>query len=117
MAKQDRLYGDRTWEEILYGTISRIKNLSASKGEEYKAVDSSDQLANFRAAARDVGVPMEVVWRIYAGKHWGSINTYVRDLIAGTPREYSEPMEGRVDDLIVYLILFKLMLAERGTGE
>lgn len=113
----ERLYGDRTWEEILHSTISKIKDLSATKGEEYRAMDSSDQLANFRAAAKDVGVPMEVVWRIYAGKHWGSINTYVRDLIADTSRQYSEPMEGRVDDLIVYLILFKLMLAERGTGE
>jgi hypothetical protein len=56
---------------------------------------------------------MEVVWRIYAGKHWDALSQYIRDIGNGTRRVLSEPIESRIDDLIVYLCLFKAMLRER----
>ena len=60
-----------------------------------------------------MGVPMEVIWRVNAGKHWDALSQYVRDIGNGTRRVLSEPIESRIDDLILYLCLFKAMLRER----
>lgn len=111
----DRLYGHKTWRAILDETISSIGLLCNTKGQEYAASDT-DQLANFRRRSDRFGLPMEAAWVLYAGKHWDALETYVRDLIENKTRERSEPLEGRVDDLIVYLVLFKAMLAERAAA-
>lgn len=109
----ERLYGSKTWLDILNTTITNIENLCKTKGDEYKA-SNDDQLANFRRrAGRFKDVPPELVWAIYAGKHWDAIETYTDDLQTGFQRQRSEPIEGRIDDLIVYLILLKAMCAER----
>lgn len=111
--QSERQYGIKTWNMILSETIASIHALSATKGDEYKA-SNDDQLANFRRrAGRFKAVPPELVWAVYAGKHWDALETYIDDLQTGTVRQRSEPIEGRIDDLIVYLILFKVMCAER----
>ena len=46
-------------------------------------------------------------------KHWDALSQYVRDIGNGTRRVLSEPIESRIDDLILYLCLFKAMLRER----
>lgn len=108
-----RSYGGKSWQDILDETIASIQKLCETKGGEYKASDD-DQLANFRRrAGRYKDVPPELVWAIYAGKHWDAIETYIDDLNVGRTRQRSEPIEGRIDDLIVYLILLKAMCAER----
>lgn len=107
------LYGDKAWKQILNETLSSIAHLCETKGSEY-AASNKDQLANFRRRADRFEMPMEAAWAIYAGKHWDAIETYITDLIHKRERPRSEPMEGRCDDLIVYLILLKAMLAERG---
>lgn len=104
-------YTNEAWEKLLEETIGKIKSLAASKGSEYSG--DSDRLDNFRRNGADVGLPMETVWRVYAGKHWDALTTYIRDLQAGKQRTRSEPIDGRVDDLLVYLLLFKAMLEER----
>ncbi len=88
-----------------------MKELGTLKGGEYAA--EIDRLDNFRRNGVDCGVTMETCWRIYAGKHWDAITTYVRDLQTGKSRQRLETLDGRVDDLLVYLILFKCMLVER----
>lgn len=107
-----------TWEEyekIVQSTIKKITELAHTKGAEYAG--DEDRLANFRRNGLDIGIPMETVWRVYAGKHWDAISQFIKDLNTGKRRALSEPMEGRVDDLIVYLLLFKCMLAEGHTRE
>jgi len=99
------------FDQIVGETIEQIRILSKVKGGEYAGDD--DRLANFRRNAKNAGVEMETCWAIYAGKHWDSITQYVQDLQTGKVRERSEPMAGRADDLIVYLLLFKQMLRER----
>ena len=99
------------FDQIVGETIEQIRILSKVKGGEYAGDD--DRLANFRRNAKNAAVEMETCWAIYAGKHWDSITQYVQDLQTGKTRERSEPMAGRADDLIVYLLLFKQMLRER----
>lgn len=101
----------KEWEEILSSTIESIKKLATIKGGEYAGDD--DRLANFRRNALALGVKMETVWAIYYNKHHDSVMQYIQDLATGKERPRSEPMEGRVDDMLVYLLLFKMILAER----
>lgn len=100
--------------ELMDETFNKAIELRVKKGAEYAADHVDDSLANFRRNAKDTSVSMEVCWRIYAGKHWDAINQYVRDADKSYfTRERMEPIEGRIDDLIVYLILFKAMIIER----
>lgn len=99
------------YEEIINETFDKVRRLGRVKGGEYAA--AGDRLDNFRRNAAECGISMETCWKVYAGKHWDAISTYVRDMQNGVLRERSEPIAGRVDDLIVYLILFKLMFEER----
>jgi len=101
------------WTKLVDQTFDEITKLATLKGGEYSG--DVDRLANFRRNGVDCGLPMETVWRVYAGKHWDSITQFVKDLQAGKTRERLESLEGRADDLIVYLILFKAMLMERNT--
>jgi hypothetical protein len=60
-----------------------------------------------------MNLPMEVIWRVFAGKHWHAVSQHVHDVSSGITRILSEPIEGRIDDLIMYLCLLKAMLRER----
>lgn len=109
------LFSHSAWDKLLSEAIVTLRSLSELKGGEYSGDD--DRLANFRRNAEAVGCSMELVWRIYAGKHFDAISQYVKDLQTGKTRPRSEPIEGRVDDLIVYLLLFKAILQERNGGK
>lgn len=109
---RDQLYSHARYNELVENTFTELRNLGELKGGEYAG--DLDRLANFRRNGLDLGVPMELVWRIYAAKHWDAIGQYVRDSITGKERVRLESIEGRIDDLIVYLLLFKAMVDERG---
>lgn len=99
---------------ILRTSFSAIEQLMATKGNEYAG--NSDRLANFRRQAIALGLRPEQIWAVYAAKHWDAIQSYVKNLSAETRPVLSEPIEGRIDDLLTYLLLFKGMLAE-GKGK
>ena len=99
------------YELLLTETFATVTKLSKLKGGEYAG--DEDRLANFRRNAEDQELPMESIWRVYAAKHWDAIGQYVLDIKNGTQRERMEGLEGRADDLIVYLVLFKAMVSER----
>lgn len=108
----DRKFSIAQWGALLDATVASIKMLSASKGEEYKASDD-DQLANFRRRADRLDILKEQVWAIYAGKHWDALEQHIKDMASGRERVCAEPISSRVDDLIVYLLLFKAMVQEK----
>lgn len=97
---------------VMANIIERTKNLMSSKGAEY--AHGSDRLDNFRRNAASLGTTPELVWGVYAAKHWDALTTYVSDISTGKTRERSEPIEGRAHDLINYLILFCAMVQARG---
>lgn len=107
----NRVFSNDAWKDLIAQSFQRVEELSRVKGAEYSG--DFDRLDNFRRNGRDVDQCMEVVWRIYAGKHWDAISTYIRDVASGKDRVRSEPIDGRIDDLIVYLLLFKAMVSER----
>jgi len=102
-------------DEIVKPTVEKIIALGVQKGGEYAG--DVDRLANFRRNAAAWGVTMEQCWGIYTSKHWDAIKQYVEDLAQGKSRVRAEPLDGRVDDMIVYLLLFKAMLLEHRDAE
>jgi hypothetical protein len=104
-------FPDDKYIQLMNDTFARMQELGTLKGGEYAHGD--DRLDNFRRNAADCGVTMETCWRVYAGKHWDAISTYVRDIQVGHKRVVLETIDGRIDDLLVYLILLKCMVVER----
>lgn len=115
MNQDKRRFSQEQWARLLAETVQTIQALAKVKGGEYSG--DSDRLANFRRLAAEQQLPMETIWRVYAGKHWDSLNTYIMDLRGETSRPRSEPIAGRAHDLLVYLLLFLAMLEEREAGK
>ncbi len=106
-----RKFSHAEYDSLVSSTIEQVKKLGSLKGGENAGDD--DRLANFRRNGLDLGLPMEVIWRVYAVKHWDAIGQYIKDILHGKNRERMESLTGRVDDLIVYALLLKAMLVER----
>ncbi len=102
------------YDMLVEETVANLKRLSKLKGGEYAGDD--DRLANFRRNGEALDLPMEAIWHTYTAKHWDAVTQYIKDLVAGKTRERLEPLSGRLDDIIVYCILFKAMLQERASG-
>jgi hypothetical protein len=80
-----------------------------AKGHDYRQGNDSDLLHNFRTVGSTVDEPMEKVWFTYFYKHYAAMCTYIKK---GGQSE-SEPIEGRITDMIVYLVLFWKMVKEK----
>jgi len=108
-------YSLARFQAVMEAQFRRITDLVALKGGEYAA--GTDRLANFRKAAQAEELPMTTIWKIYAGKHWDAIGQYIKDERTGTARERAEPISGRIDDMIVYLLLLQAMVEESSLPE
>lgn len=79
------------------------------KGHDYRQGNDDDLLHNFRTVSESVGTDIEKVWFTYFYKHYSAMVTFIKE---GGQSE-SEPIEGRIKDQIVYLLLFYRMVQER----
>lgn len=93
------------FRQLLDETSDRLRELTTSKGVEYS--NSDDQLANFKRLSQRLGLTPEAVILVYLTKHLDAIDSFVR-----TGRVHSEPITGRIDDAILYLVLLKAQIAE-----
>lgn len=103
-----------TKEDVGYlidSTFQKVQFLRDTKGGEYAG--DTDALANFRRNAASLGLNPETIWAVYAGKHWDSIQQFIKDLEAGVSRTRTESILGRIDDLITYAILLKALYHAR----
>jgi hypothetical protein len=102
------------FDKLVQETFGVAHNLLIVKGGEYAG--SSDRLANFKRGAQLTGAtPLQVAF-VYASKHYDSISTYVKKDAAGLKQVLSEPIEGRLDDLINYCLLMKAIIQEQRYG-
>lgn len=90
---------------------ARLQSLTATKGEEYKRREDN-QFSNFERGATTLGLTREQVLMVYLSKHLDSITTYIRDRANGQEKVYAEPISGRIDDAILYLLLLRGMTVE-----
>jgi hypothetical protein len=98
-------YTSESFQALINQTVKNIKDLSTLKGGEYSG--DNDRLANFRRNADALGLNMETVWSVYAAKHWDAIIQEIKDKNTGLTRSRLETIDGRIDDLILYLLLYK----------
>jgi hypothetical protein len=104
----------RTYARVREDQFDRVRHLAETKGRDYQA-GSADALANFKRHATALGLTSLQVWAVYAGKHWDAIQTYIRDsanLVPETVPEPSEPIMGRLDDLVTYTTLLAGLITE-----
>lgn len=106
----DIRFSHARYERLVKDAFDTVMKLSSLKGGEYSGDD--DRLLNFRRNGAALGLRKETVWAVYAAKHWDALMQYIKDQQYGKDRQRLESLEGRCDDLIVYLLLFKAMLQE-----
>lgn len=92
--------------ELMDSTYEELKKLNSTKGNDYAGDD--DALNNFKTAALRVGLEPTQVWGVYFLKHIAAIETFIKD---GNVK--SEPIEGRVQDAILYLFLLLGLIVEK----
>ena len=100
------------FKKLIDEQADALRQLTASKGEEYARSDD-DQLANFKRQAAEFGLQPEQVLAIYLNKHLDSIKTYIKHKTPTSVYALAEPIEGRIDDAILYLLLLKAMVVEQ----
>lgn len=97
-------------ETLVNTTVDSIRLLLKVKGGEYAG--GEDRLHNFKRGAELTGTtPLQCLF-VYLSKHYDSVATYVRKDATGKEQVLSEPIEGRLDDMINYCILAKALIAE-----
>jgi hypothetical protein len=90
--------------------------LFEQKGREYTGA-SEDVNANFKTQSADWGMHPLQVWGVFANKHMASLKTYVKDVANGEDPTPSEPIVGRIADLINYLLLLAGLIEDLGLAE
>lgn len=110
--RDDRIFNHEEWNSLVEKSFAQIKELAFLKGGEYSG--DFDRLANFRRNAENLGLDYRQVWAIYSAKHWDALMQFVKDIGQGKDRLRLEGIDGRIDDLLVYLLLFKAMWVENG---
>jgi hypothetical protein len=99
------------WNKMIEEIFDEVRHLAKAKGGEYSG--DLDRLLNFRRNGQALDLPMETIWAVYAAKHWDAVMQYIKDLKSGKERERLESINGRIRDLIVYLLLLEAMVEER----
>ncbi len=97
----------QAFDEIVSAAVERRVALRRDKGAEYTQGDA-DVLANFKKCGTELGIPALKVWRVYYKKHDDAVVSFIK-----YGREFStEGIEGRIDDMQVYLDLLRGLVAE-----
>lgn len=77
------------------------------KGEEYTR-SQADRLSSFKEIASFAGVTPKQVCMIFVAKHWQALANFV----ATGKTKSSEPIEGRIMDIRVYMSLMRAIIQE-----
>jgi len=92
------------FEAYLDRQFAAIKAINSTKGRDYTG--DEDALANLRDMPRAGITGLQKLW-VYLDKHIRAIETYVRE-----GQVESEPIEGRIHDAVLYLLLFGALVEE-----
>lgn len=91
-------------------TVEDIFKINDTKGADYAG--DEDALGNFKDAARMLGISPEQVWAVYAHKHISAIMSFCQK-----GQVESEPIEGRIHDVMVYCVLLLGLIEDRKRDE
>lgn len=99
---------NKDFYELMKNTFANCEGIARVKGEDYTK-GSADALANFKEGGKALNVDPKVVAWIFLNKHYQAITNFIRT----NGQSQSEPIEGRIDDLINYLVLLKGIIVEQ----
>jgi hypothetical protein len=98
------------FSQLCEQTYDETFNLLKSKGQEYAGTE--DRLSNFKRGANLTGTtPLQCCF-IYMSKHYDALSTFIKKDADGFDQHLSEPIEGRINDLINYCLLMKGLIQE-----
>ncbi len=87
--------------------LIRVKNSDYTQGK-----GSRDRIAHFREAAKDLDLPMMKIWQVFVRKHWATIQKF-----ANGGKLESEPIDGRINDVINYMVLLAAIIEDEKAGD
>lgn len=94
------------FNEMITRVMDHLIDISNTKGRDYAG--NEDALRHFRDTAERVQLTPERVLLVKAFKHWDAIVTYCT-----TGYVSSENIEGRINDMLMYLLHLHAMVQER----
>lgn len=103
-AREDLLTGDADFDECLAKCIEVLK----VKGADY-TIGNADRLWNFKDVARQTGLTPYQTLGVYFHKHVSAVFAFIK----ANGQQESEPIEGRIADVINYMLLFYKMVQEQ----
>jgi hypothetical protein len=93
--------------ELMRETFNSCQKLTKNKGEDYTK-GAEDVLAYFKESAKETNDDPKKVCYILMRKHWAAIGNYIRT----NGKSQSEPIDGRIQDLINYLLFLQALIDE-----
>jgi hypothetical protein len=93
--------------------IEECLGILGLKGAEYQASAGIDT-SFFKEAAEELGISPYQVLGVLARKHWQSV---VKFMASGGTKKGSEPITGRISDLVNYLLFLRMLFEEEGHAE
>lgn len=104
---------------LFQDTNQKLQRITITKGVEYSG--HGDKLSNFKRNALALDLEPTTVWHTYAAKHWDAVTSFCRETQRNKKLPetavLSEPIEGRIIDLILYLHLLMALVKERRDAE
>ena len=97
-------------------------NVMNIKGREYAGDQEDDKFANFKRVAKLQGIPVTSAWFTYFIKHFDSLTSFIRKRNQGMSVSeiemgLSEPISGRIGDMINYLFILNGIIDEERDAE
>jgi hypothetical protein len=94
------------FEELQESIFNEIRSMSESKGREY--ANGEDRFLNFKEIGSSLALdPKSVLW-VYVTKHIRSVESFLK-----SGKTFSnETIEGRILDIIVYMMLLRGLLKD-----
>jgi hypothetical protein len=98
------------FQELMRSQFDRLIEINTTKGHDYAG--DEDALDNFkrddeRIAKIAKNNPHLLKWYVYFEKHHGAVMTFLEE---GDVK--SEPIEGRIDDCLLYLFLLRGLIED-----
>lgn len=107
----------KEFQTLLTRTLETCLQINATKGTEYTR-GSVDAGSNFYRLGMALNQPPEVILWVYVQKHLDSILNYITNIQEyGTKQKLSEPIEGRIHDVIMYMCLLLGLIIDRERNE
>lgn len=97
--------GSHAWvSDVMERMFEECRGLRSAGQKEYARADDNS-FSNFEEDARASAISREAVLAIFANKHWRGIRSFI-----GGHRSQREDVRGRINDMVVYLVLLRAML-------